>query len=112
MPPTSAPASSPTLATGTYIITSVSTGLRVARAPIEDKSLLPKKVELLPPNADAAAWYVVRNCADGTYTLENKAAVAVAIKNKLFAQLTEQTPPAETRWKISSVNWQGADQWM
>ncbi|KAK6542036.1 hypothetical protein TWF694_007807 [Orbilia ellipsospora] len=108
MPPTSA---LPTLATGTYVITSVSTGLRVARSPIEDKSLLPKKVVLVAPNADAAAWYVVRNY-DGTYTLENKSAPAITIEKKLFAQLTEQDPPAETRWRISSVNWQGADQWM
>ncbi|EPS38919.1 hypothetical protein H072_7306 [Dactylellina haptotyla CBS 200.50] len=105
------PPPTPILATGTYVITSVSTGLEVARAPAEDKSLLPKKVVLLPAGVQGAAWYVVRNY-DGIYTLQNKSAPVVDIDDKLFAQLMEQDPPLQTRWRISSVNWQGADQWI
>ncbi|KAK6511781.1 hypothetical protein TWF481_000686 [Arthrobotrys musiformis] len=101
--------SAPILQSGTYIITSVSTGLKVSRTLAEDKSLLPKKVVILPPKEEASTWEVTRN-RDGTYTLKNKGSPVVEIEDKLFAQLTG--PPLETRWKISSVNWQGRDQWI
>ncbi|RVD83124.1 uncharacterized protein DFL_007525 [Arthrobotrys flagrans] len=99
----------PIIQSGTYIITSVSTGLKVSRTPAEDKSLLPKKVVILPAKEEASTWEVTRN-RDGTYTLKNKGSPVVEIEDKLFAQLTG--PPLETRWKISSVYWQGTDEWI
>ncbi|KAF3187027.1 hypothetical protein TWF788_002607 [Orbilia oligospora] len=106
MPPTY---SAPVLQSGTYIITSVSTNLKVSRTLGEDKSLLPKKVFVLPAKEQASTWEVTRN-RDGTYTLKNKGSPVVEIEDKLFAQLTG--PPLETRWKVSSVYWHGADQWI
>ncbi|KAK6335166.1 hypothetical protein TWF718_010602 [Orbilia javanica] len=107
MPPSNNKA--PVLQSGTYIITSISTGLKVSRTLGEDKSLLPKKVFVLPPKEEASTWEVTRN-RDGTYILKNKGSPVVEIEDKLFAQLTG--PPLENRWKISSVYWQGADQWI
>ncbi|KAF3931539.1 hypothetical protein ABW19_dt0207678 [Dactylella cylindrospora] len=97
------------LYSGWYLITSVSANLNISRSPVEDRSLLPKKVVTL---ANGTPWYITRN-PDGTYTLQNKGpSPAVDISGKLFAQLQEQTPSLEKRWRITSVAYQGADQFI
>ncbi|EPS36613.1 hypothetical protein H072_9870 [Dactylellina haptotyla CBS 200.50] len=112
IPTEETPKSIPVLQPGNYqIISAVSDRIFLSRSPAEDRSLLPKPVLSLPPGVTLAPWKVSRN-ADGTYTLENNYAPVVEIKGQLFAQLQPGQPRADTRWRITSVHWQGRDQFI
>ncbi|KAK6507589.1 hypothetical protein TWF481_006016 [Arthrobotrys musiformis] len=114
IPQTATTAPGPVLQSGNYWISTVQDGtgsqFNLSRAPAEDRSLLPKPVLVLPRSVTRAPWKITRN-ADGTYTMENNGAPVVNIKGQLFAQLQAQ-PGVETRWKITSVHWQGRDQFI
>ncbi|KAF3904733.1 hypothetical protein ABW20_dc0100809 [Dactylellina cionopaga] len=111
VPATSTTGPAQVLQTGTYWISSAAYDRYfISRPQAEDRSLLPKPVLTLPKEF-AEAWEINR-LADGTYTMKNRGSYVVEIKDQLFAQLVEQGPKLQTRWRITSVNWQGEDQFI
>ncbi|PIL29899.1 hypothetical protein GSI_07809 [Ganoderma sinense ZZ0214-1] len=58
------------LESGQYIITSAFGGYGIGRRTIEDRSLMPKGIYVLPQDAESP-WHVER-LEDGTYKLKNK----------------------------------------
>ncbi|KAK6336807.1 hypothetical protein TWF718_009595 [Orbilia javanica] len=114
VPQTNASAPAPVLQSGNYSISTVRDGtnaqFHLSRPSAEDRSLLPKPVLVLPKGVTLAPWKITRN-SDGTYTLENNGAPVVNLEGKLFALLQNQ-PNVETRWRITSVHWEGQDQFI
>ncbi|KAF3308153.1 hypothetical protein TWF173_001675 [Orbilia oligospora] len=114
VPQTNTSAPAVVLQSGNYSIATVRdpTGAQfyLSRSPSEDRSLLPKPVLVLPKPVTQSPWKITRN-SDGTYTIENGGAPVVNIKGQLFAQLRAQAG-VETRWRITSVHWQGRDQFI
>ncbi|KAK6343436.1 hypothetical protein TWF730_011025 [Orbilia blumenaviensis] len=113
IPRSDASTPAPVLQTGDYWISTVVDGtgsqFNISRSPAEDRSLLPKPVLVLPKSVTRAPWRITRN-PDGTYTMENHGAPVVEIRGQLFAQLQEQQP--KVNWRITSVHWQGQDQFI
>ncbi|KAF3903863.1 hypothetical protein ABW20_dc0103546 [Dactylellina cionopaga] len=102
----------PALQTGKYQISSAANDrIFISRSPAEDKSLLPKKIVTLAPGVEASAWDITKN-ADGSYTMKINGAPMVAVNKKMFAQLQEQQPKLETRWRLTSVYWEGENQYL
>ncbi|KAF3910345.1 hypothetical protein ABW21_db0209272 [Orbilia brochopaga] len=92
----------PEISTGVYMITSVSTGLKVSRRIVEDKSAAPKAICVLPRHQEqyASPWNVTKN-SDGTFTMENRGASAQESENgALLARINPGTPPLFARWKL------------
>ncbi|KAK6344405.1 hypothetical protein TWF696_008041 [Orbilia brochopaga] len=94
----------PEALSGTYMITSVSTGLKVSRLPVEDKSGKPKIIAVLPRHQEkyAIPWQIIPN-SDGTYTMMNRGASAHAYDGALFAKINPGVPPLFARWKLTKV---------
>ncbi|KAK6512906.1 hypothetical protein TWF506_009069 [Arthrobotrys conoides] len=114
VPQTDASAPVVVLQSGNYSVTTVRdpTGAQfyLSRSPAEDRSLLPKPVLVLPKPVTLSPWKFTRH-SDGLYTIENGGAPVVNIRGKLFAQLQAQ-PGVETRWRVTSVHWQGKNQFI
>ncbi|KAJ6257809.1 Methylthioribulose-1-phosphate dehydratase [Drechslerella dactyloides] len=95
------PAAAGTLLSGNYFITSKRTGQKVSRVPREDRSLTPKKVALLSPGQEAAAFELEKN-PDQTYRINHKGSIVVSMNGQLFAWLAEHPPLPEytDTWSI------------
>ncbi|KAF3920742.1 hypothetical protein ABW20_dc0100248 [Dactylellina cionopaga] len=112
VPATSTTGEASVLQSGNYYISSAANArIFLSRPQAEDRSLLPKKVLTSPKGSDVAPWTINKQ-PDGTYTLENKGALAIEINGQLFAQFEDQPPKLQPRWKITSVNQAAFDQFM
>ncbi|TEB22180.1 hypothetical protein FA13DRAFT_1716303 [Coprinellus micaceus] len=91
------------LQTGHYHIVSKSTNTRVGRHFVEDHSLLPKKILVLPKDfSDRQPWLIIKDeGSDDTYTLRADGAAVVHIHGKLFAELLDHSP-SQKAWKIQA----------
>ncbi|KAK6537487.1 hypothetical protein TWF694_011672 [Orbilia ellipsospora] len=112
VPTTSTSTATPVLQNGTYqIISAANERYVLSRSPAEDRSLLPKPVLVLPGGlSNLSTWTVTRN-ADGTYTLKNKNAPVINANGQVAAQLMAEES-IETSWTITSVFYQGENQFI
>ncbi|KAH7927792.1 hypothetical protein BV22DRAFT_1127108 [Leucogyrophana mollusca] len=76
------------LQSGLYIVTSpaLKPGSFIGRDLVEDHSLLPKRVVILPPGVMAPRW-IVESLGKGRYKLKVMGAPTCEIDKKLFAIL-------------------------
>ncbi|KAG8998061.1 hypothetical protein FRB94_007224 [Tulasnella sp. JGI-2019a] len=89
---------------GVYMIMDKKTNNPVGRFPVEDLSLLPKRVVVIPQGMQAPHWVVQKN-GDGTYNLKAGGASVAGMDRdgmKLFAVLIdEMAPPDSKKWNIN-----------
>ncbi|GJE98484.1 serine protease inhibitor-like protein [Phanerochaete sordida] len=90
------------LANGLYTITSLSHNLKIGRHPIEDRSLLPKRVMAMEPSDDAlcssiAPWTIEESGGE-TYTMRTAGGTAGDVDGRLYAHLMMEEQ-AE-KWRI------------
>ncbi|KAJ3798342.1 serine protease inhibitor [Lentinula aff. detonsa] len=77
----------------------------VSRRFAEDRSLNPKRIDLLEPSDREVTW-IIEKSGDG-YLLSNRGAPTAHIKDNVFALLIEQEQA--TKWTIEAVSQHGKD---
>ncbi|KAF9523925.1 hypothetical protein CPB83DRAFT_774718 [Crepidotus variabilis] len=100
-----APSSPPT---GHYIVKSVSAKKFIGRSPHEDRSLLPKRVMVLPE--DIQAPLLVFNNSGKETQISTGGAPTAVIDGKLFSILLE-VPPGE-KWTVEAVPQSGPNRYI
>jgi hypothetical protein len=86
------------LGSGIYIISNKLDNAFVGRFPIEDRSLLPKKVVTLPAGFEAPQWDI-EALSGNRYKLSTQRAPTSEIEGRLYAVLASELAPTE--WTIT-----------
>ncbi|KAF8645996.1 hypothetical protein AX16_007422 [Volvariella volvacea WC 439] len=95
------------LETGRYIIQNGDRG--VGRNSTEDRSLLPKRVIVLPPGVRDPDW-VIEKVGSDSYIIKARGAPTANVENLVFALLIEEGK-AE-KWKIEAVPQHGPNRYI
>lgn len=85
------------LESGIYIIQSKSQGGYVGRNSTEDRSLLPKKVVILPQGVEAPKWEIEK-LDNGKYAFKTGGSHTAGFDKQLWAVLLPE--PIATKWRI------------
>ncbi|KAG2010593.1 hypothetical protein CC2G_013406 [Coprinopsis cinerea AmutBmut pab1-1] len=86
---------------GTYEITSKENDLHVGRPLAEDRSLLPKRIVVLPKDGSNSDIYWVVEKTDGdTYILKSRGSPVAPLDGKLVADLLGELQ--DNKWKITA----------
>ncbi|KAG9010629.1 hypothetical protein FRB95_008188 [Tulasnella sp. JGI-2019a] len=85
------------LESGTYIITNNAFKTLIGRNPFEDRSLLPKPVQSLPPGSDPPMWEILKTGSD--YVMNIGGAPATEMDGLVSALLMD--PENGSKWCIT-----------
>ncbi|KAG8996129.1 hypothetical protein FRB94_008554 [Tulasnella sp. JGI-2019a] len=87
---------------GLYIVVNKANGHNIGRYPVEDRSLLPKRVMVLPQGVQAPMW-IIEKKPDSNYTMKAGGAPASTQNSLLFVSLIDGIPPPAASWCITAT---------
>ncbi|KAG8996127.1 hypothetical protein FRB94_008552 [Tulasnella sp. JGI-2019a] len=89
--------------TGIYIISNKANNHSIGRYPVEDLSMQPKHVLVLPQGIQAPQWIIEKKEGTDTYTMKAGHAATAVQDGLLWVTLMDDTPPPAASWSITAT---------
>ncbi|KAG9010626.1 hypothetical protein FRB93_003894 [Tulasnella sp. JGI-2019a] len=89
--------------TGMYLISSKVNNHSIGRYPVEDRTMLPKRVMVLPQGIQAPHWIIEKKEGTDTYTMKAGHAATAVEDGLLWVTLMDSMPPLAASWSITAT---------